>query len=106
MPSNATIKTIDNNIGKIIAVVSTSLNVPTSKMKGIDRTKNVTVARHIAMVLILEQNKISFENLGSIFNRWHRTVVFARDRYNSAIENPKRDPFFSESLNKVITCLN
>lgn len=96
----------NNNISKVIATVSHSLNIPISKIKGNYRKREYTIARHIAIGLVLSKNTIGVEKVGKIFNRNHSSIVEANKIFKWVSEDPKRYPLFAEKLNTVISLIN
>jgi len=103
---SAKIKIIDNDISKVIASVSLSLNVPITKIKGDYRGKDESAARHIAMGLVFSRNYIGLEKIGKIFKRNHATVIYGIRKFNDVVDNPKRNKLLADKISKVMEALN
>lgn len=72
----------------IIDECANHFGVRRSRVAGRGRTKTVTRARHMAMLLIWRETDLSLTEIATIFCRHHSTVIAARDRMRKAIRDP------------------
>ncbi|WP_029512768.1 chromosomal replication initiator protein DnaA [Mycoplasmopsis iners] len=73
---------------KIIDYVSKYYKVPKKDIIGKNRTKDVVLARNIAIRIIKEQLKFSLEKIGSIFgNRDHTTILNSLEKIEKLLED-------------------
>ncbi|WP_051677954.1 helix-turn-helix domain-containing protein [Mycoplasmopsis opalescens] len=85
----------------ILEAVSKYYKVPKKEILGKSRRKEIIIARHIAMYIVREQLKMSFDHIGMFFgNRDHTTVINAFEK----IRNEKEDP--SKSIDKAIITIS
>ena len=66
-------------IDKIFAAVFKRYNIPKEEIVGKKRTKEIAVARHVAVYLIREITEMSLPNIGKIFERDHSTAMSSID---------------------------
>ncbi|MBQ0124837.1 MAG: chromosomal replication initiator protein DnaA, partial [Clostridiales bacterium] len=64
---------------KIISNVSNIYGVSTDEIKGRSRSKEIAIARHVAVYVIKKVTSLSQDNIGKIFNRDHTTILASID---------------------------
>lgn len=70
----------------IIRLCASAFNVKTADVLGPRRTDAIASARHAAMALIRAKfPKLSYGEIGRLFNRDHGTVMYAVERMNSLV---------------------
>ena len=69
-------ETID--AGRIVDCVCKFYNLKKEELLGRKRTKEIALARQIAMYLITEMLSMPQEAVGRIFNKDHSTVIYAK----------------------------
>lgn len=62
----------------IIEEVSQYFGVRSHKVHTRTRSKEVVLARHFSMLMMLEYTRLSLKNIGVYFKRHHSTVIHAR----------------------------
>jgi chromosomal replication initiator protein len=90
--------TID--VSSIIKVVADYYKLSISDLKGKKRSKNIALARQVAMYIIRETTDYSTTEIGSEFNgRDHTTVMHSCQKIE---DMSKFDPSFSAVINRLI----
>lgn len=71
----------------IINTVSQKYGVEVDAILGKKKTKEITLARHVAVYLIRKMTDLSLPDIGKIFNRDHTTIMNSVDRIKSEVED-------------------
>lgn len=74
---------------KVLHLVSHYCEVSVDDLKGIFKTREISEARQIAMVLINNNSNITLRRLGRLFNRDHSTVVFSLNKVADLVYSDK-----------------
>ena len=76
--------------GSIIEHVCKFYNLKKDELLSRKRTKEIALARQVAMYLILEILGLPQDSVGSIFGKNHSTVIYARDTITEMIKKDKK----------------
>ncbi len=88
----------------ILDEVSKFFNVEAKQLKGQSRTKDISLARQVAMYLIQTMVRISSKEIGRFFdNRDHTTVLYATERITKMV---KERPEMAELIHDVTANIN
>ncbi len=88
----------------IIEEVCKFYNIEPDQLRGQGRTKDITMARHIAMFLIRSMTSLALKEIGREFdNRDHSTVLHAIERIEKQV---KTQPELSEIVKDVTANIN
>lgn len=95
-------KQTDISIDAIIKAVANNYNLSFSDIKGKKRTKNIMMARQIAMYIAREMTEYSTTELGAEFNKDHTTVMHACQKIEESIKN---DPQLESNIELITRSL-
>jgi chromosomal replication initiator protein len=88
------------NVSSIIKTVADYYKLSISDLKGKKRSKNIALARQVAMYIIRETTDYSTTEIGSEFNgRDHTTVMHSCQKIEDLI---KFDSIFASAMNRLI----
>ena len=73
----------------IIKETARYFNTDAEILRGIQRSKGVAEARHVAMYLVRKMTNLSLPDTGREFNRDHTTVISAIKKIETALADPK-----------------
>jgi chromosomal replication initiator protein len=91
-------------VPKVLREVSKSFDVSVKDMKGPRRTKDVALARQVAMYILREELNYKLEQIAQFLNRTdHTTVIHAIDKVKSKMMLQDE---FNLQISKVITAIN
>lgn len=76
--------------GKIIDAVCKFYNLKKEELLGRKRTKEIAMARQVAMFLISDMLDMPLEATGNIFGKNHATVIYAKSRVNEDMAKNKK----------------
>jgi chromosomal replication initiator protein len=71
---------------QIISTVAPFYNLTSETLNGRDRSKDVALARQVAMYLMREETEASLPSIGETFGRDHTTVMYACEKIGDMIE--------------------
>ena len=87
----------------IIEEVAKFYHIPSHEIKGKSRTKDIVLARQVAMYEIRRMTTLSLQEIGEAFSRDHTTVMHSIER----IENmDKKSPEMAEILKDINANIN
>ncbi|MBP3520895.1 MAG: chromosomal replication initiator protein DnaA, partial [Oscillospiraceae bacterium] len=87
----------------IIEEVAKFYHIPSHEIKGKSRTKDIVLARQVAMYEIRRMTTLSLQEIGEVFSRDHTTVMHSIER----IENmDKKSPEMAEILKDINANIN
>ena len=87
----------------IIEETAKYFSVPVSELKGKSRTKNVTLARQVAMYLLRTLTSRTQQEIGEIFDRDHTTVISS---LNKVVALLSQSPDFNRTLKDITANIN
>ncbi|MCA9387370.1 chromosomal replication initiator protein DnaA [Candidatus Dojkabacteria bacterium] len=91
-------------VPKVLREVSKAFSVTVKDMKGPRRTKDVALARQVAMYILREEFNYKLEQVASLINRKdHTTVLHALDKIKSKMMLQDE---FNLQVSKIITSIN
>lgn len=87
----------------IIEEVGKFYNISPFDIKGLARTKDIVLARQVAMFVVRKMTNLSLQEIGGVFNRDHTTVMHSIER----IENmSKKSPEMAEIIKDINANIN
>jgi len=89
---------INVTVEKVLGAVSLSFGVPTAELKGRKRTKEVALARNVAIYIIRSITDLSLPAIGRIFGRDHSTVFSAVGVIENEIAG---DPLLQKKISDI-----
>ena len=88
----------------IIDEVCKFYNIDPATLRGQGRSKDISLARQIAMYLIRSMTNLSLDDIGKQFdNRDHSTVLYSIKQVEKQM---KKDPAFAETVKEIKTNIN
>ena len=87
----------------IIEEVARFYNIPTSEIKGSARTKDIVLARQVAMYETRRICTLSLKEIGDVFKRDHTTVMHSLERIETLA---KKSPEMAEILKDINANIN
>ena len=78
---------INVTVEKVLSAVSQAFGVPQAELKGRKRTKEIALARNVAIYIIRSITDLSLPAIGKIFGRDHSTVFSAIGVIENEVEN-------------------
>ena len=84
----------EDNVNKVLSVVSNYFNITTNDLLGTARTKNIVYARQIAMYLLKDIYDLTYKHIGNVFGgKDHSTVMYSIERIQNDmnIEKSKKE---------------
>ncbi|WP_443945570.1 helix-turn-helix domain-containing protein [Pedobacter sp. AW1-32] len=89
---------------EVIDVVCSVLKLEYHDLIGLTKLRQVVEGRHIAIGLISVANPaMTLKKIGSIFNRDHSTIIYAKRTFNSLYEV---DPDFKDKVEQIKAIVN
>ncbi|MDD3594172.1 MAG: chromosomal replication initiator protein DnaA [Candidatus Gastranaerophilales bacterium] len=82
----------------IINYVGDYFNIEPSEIKASSRSKDIALARHIAVYLTRELVKSSFPQIGSVINRKHTTVLYSYEKTKEDYQTDKKVKYFIDEI--------
>jgi len=89
---------INVTVEKVLGAVSQTFGIPQEELKGKKRTKEVVLARHVAIYIIRSITDLSLPAIGKIFGRDHSTIFSAIGVIENEIEN---NTILSNQINDI-----
>lgn len=86
-------------VEKIISEIAKKYSTTPEEIKGKKRSKDVAMARHVAIYTIRNATDMSLKNIGKIFDRDHTTMMSSLDVVGQAME---QDAGFEHEINSLI----
>ncbi len=87
----------------IIEEVGRFYNIPAAEIKGLTRTKDIVLARQVAMYEIRRMTTLSLKEIGEVFQRDHTTVMHSLERIETMA---KKSPEMAEILKDINANIN
>lgn len=86
-PTKYTLKATDTEYPELIMrIVEGYFDIHREKLIGKNRNRELVMARHIAIALIMKYTKLSLTQIGKIIgNRDHSTIIWARDEHQNRL---------------------
>jgi len=90
-------------VDKILDKVSKKYGIPIDEIKGRKRTKEIAIARHVAVYIMRNVTDMSLPSIGKIFSRDHTTIIASIEAIEKEIKN---NPIFEMDINDLIKEIN
>ena len=87
----------------IIEEVGRFYNIPAVEIKGLARTKDIVLARQVAMYEIRRMTTLSLKEIGEVFQRDHTTVMHSLERIETMA---KKSPEMAEIIKDINANIN
>lgn len=91
-----------NEYGMIIMAVCVGLKVSKADLLGVCRKRDLVEARQIAFYLLRTLTDLTLEQIGSLFNRAHTTVIYGKEMCEQLLDV---DVAFQKKMYKVKSLL-
>ena len=86
-------------VDKVFSVIYKRYNIKKEEIIGTRRTKEIAMARHLAVYLVRTITEMSLPNIGKIFNRNHTTILSSIECAEKRLRN---DPILEIEINEMI----
>lgn len=86
------------SVERILSLVGQKYNIPVMELRGKKRTKEIALARHVAIYLIRATTNLSYPQIGKEFDRDHATIMSSEEN----IRERMRDPLFEMDIQNLI----
>ena len=86
-------------IDRIISEIAKKYHITPEEIKGKKRSKDVAMARHVAVYIIRKATDMSLKSIGKIFDRDHTTMMSSLDVVEAEME---ADATFEHEVNALI----
>lgn len=87
------------SVDRIISLVAQKYNVPVMELRGKKRTKDIAMARHVAVYLIRQITDMPYEQIGVEFEKDHTTMMASDKVVQKRIES---EPLFAIEIKDLI----
>ena len=87
----------------IIEEVGKFYNISPFDIKGLARTKDIVLARQVAMFVVRKMTNLSLQEIGDVFNRDHTTVMHSLERIET---ESKKSPEMAEIIKDINANIN
>ena len=87
----------------IIEEVGKFYNISPFDIKGLARTKDIVLARQVAMFVVRKMTNLSLQEIGAVFNRDHTTVMHSIERIETM---SKKSPEMAEIIKDINANIN
>ena len=87
----------------IIEEVGKFYNISPFDIKGLARTKDIVLARQVAMFVVRKMTNLSLQEIGGVFNRDHTTVMHSIERIETM---SKKSPEMAEIIKDINANIN
>ena len=87
----------------IIEEVGKFYNISPFDIKGLARTKDIVLARQVAMFVVRKMTNLSLQEIGAVFNRDHTTVMHSLERIET---ESKKSPEMAEIIKDINANIN
>lgn len=87
------------SVDRIISLVAQKYNVPVMELRGKKRTKEIAMARHVAVYLIRQLTDMPYKQIGKEFDKDHTTMISSEEVVKDRIE---KEPLFAIEIKDLI----